>query len=342
MARIQTALTTLLDIHSPVVVPPMTFASGGKLAGEVTKAGGFGFAAPGFQDPATFARELDVVRNILSLGPDIPLPIGVGAICWLLDAKPELVATLDAALEHRVKSIWLSFGNDLGKWVAHVRQFDQNRKVPHKTLVWVLVNSVAEAERAANEWKADIIIVQGIEAGGHGHGQALPLLTLFPLVKSALPNGPPLVAAGGLSNGAHIAALLTLGADGCVIGTRYLATPESTYTDNQKAAVLGADLTVRSVLFDELSGLLAWPKGVDGRAIANKLLEDEAKGIPLEERKKLYMEAVKNNDTSRTAVWAGVSVALVNEITAAGTLTRTIHQEIITHIKQASALIKAV
>jgi hypothetical protein len=60
----------------------------------------------------------------------------------------------------------------------------------------------------------------GVESGGHGASYALPLLNLLPLTLAAMPaDSPPVLAAGGLANGGHVAAALTLGADGVVLGT---------------------------------------------------------------------------------------------------------------------------
>ena len=117
--------------------------------------------ALGTSDRASFTCELDEARNILSTPRDTPLQIGVGYLGWMLDEGGNSVDTLHVALEQRVSSIWLSFGNDLGKWVETIRQYDQNRKEAHKTLVWILVNTVAEAEVASNKWKADVLVVQG-------------------------------------------------------------------------------------------------------------------------------------------------------------------------------------
>jgi nitronate monooxygenase len=125
-----------------------------------------------------------------------------------------------------------------------------------------------------------------------------------------------LVAAGGLVNGAQVAALLTLGASGALLGTRFLLTPESIYAPEYKDALLSATRTVRTFVFDEVASLV-WPDGIDGRALPNQTLVDDAKGLPLEERKKTYMEAKKKHDVMYAAVWAGSSVALVNELVAA-------------------------
>jgi nitronate monooxygenase len=112
--------------------------------------------------------------------------------------------------------------------------------------------------------------------------------------------------------------MLVLGASGAALGTRFLLTPESTYSLNQKYALLAAVDTVRTLAFDEVRSTTGWPQGVDGRALLNKTVEDKANGIGLEERKKLFLEAVKNDDTSRGVTWAGTSIGLMNEINGAG------------------------
>lgn len=113
----------------------------------------------------------------------------------------------------------------------------------------------------------------GNESGGHGLSSSLPLLTLFPLLsKVALENnGPPLLAAGGLATGSQIASLLTLGASGVVLGTRFLLSPESFYSDVQRHALVEANSSqsVRTMAFDYARNTLGWPKGVDGRGLRN-------------------------------------------------------------------------
>lgn len=116
-------------------------------------------------------------------------------------------------------------------------------------------------------------MITGIEAGGHGSSSSPPLLTLIPSILSISPSdGPPILAAGGLSHGAHIASLLALGADGVVLGTRFLLSPESLYTDPQRQALVAAGLTssVRTMAFDHVRSTLGWPQGIDGRGLRNR------------------------------------------------------------------------
>jgi nitronate monooxygenase len=85
-------------------------------------------------------------------------------------------------------------------------------------------------------------------------------------------DGPLIVAAGGIMTGSHIAALLTTGAHGCLLGTRFLTAKDSYYTQSQREAMLAAksnDATERTLAFDYMVGSLGWPKGINGRALKN-------------------------------------------------------------------------
>jgi nitronate monooxygenase len=98
------------------------------------------------------------------------------------------------------------------------------------------VGSVAEAQAAADAG-CDVIVVQGIEAGGHvrGHSALLPLLSAVLEVTDV-----PVLAAGGIGDGRALAAVLAAGADGARIGTRFIATAESGAHPEYKSAVLAA------------------------------------------------------------------------------------------------------
>ena len=79
----------------------------------------------------------------------------------------------------------------------------------------------------------------GNESGGHGGATAPSAFILVSEVLAALPspNAPPILVAGGLANGTQVAAYLALGTAGAVLGTRFLLTPESPYSDAQKAEI---------------------------------------------------------------------------------------------------------
>ena len=83
--------------------------------------------------------------------------------------------------------------------------------------------------------------------------------------------GPPVLAAGGMVHGGHLASILALGASGVVFGTRFALSPESAYSDVERKALIEAKTssTVRTVAFDEARNTLGWPRGIDGRGLRN-------------------------------------------------------------------------
>lgn len=228
---------------------------------------------------------------------DQTLRVGVGFLVWLLEKNPSKAEELiSIALDNRVQAVWFSFGEDIGRWVRYVREHDPRAGSKDAVKIFIQLSTVQELKVAITEWNADVIIVQGLrhlkryqncfayfsffvgnEAGGHGLKASLPLLNLFPLLANVASqlNGPPLLAAGGLATGSQVASLLTLGASGVVLGTRFLLSPESLYTDPQREALLAADssLSVRTMAFDYARNTLGWPKGVDGRGLRNGITE---------------------------------------------------------------------
>jgi hypothetical protein len=115
----------------------------------------------GFDSSATLKSTLQSVRTKLGISANIPVPVGVGFIGWILDNTeasddPRIIPVLDEL----PTAVWFAFGNDLGKYIAQVHAYDAKRA--HKTIIFVIVNSVAEALLAANEWNVDVLVVQGI------------------------------------------------------------------------------------------------------------------------------------------------------------------------------------
>ncbi|KAG6888112.1 hypothetical protein C0992_009607 [Termitomyces sp. T32_za158] len=338
--RIRTSLTKLLNTNLPIISAPMAFASAVDLASAVTAASAFGMIGAGFSSSEELKGYFRAIRGKLNIPDYAPVPIGIGFIGWILD-KTETSddPRIKTILEEKPMAIWFAFGEDLGKYISQVRAFDAERD--HKTIIFVMINSVEAAVQAANEWQVDVIVAQGIEAGGHGSSEAPPLLSLLPAVLRAVPNGPLVVAAGGISTGSQIAALLTMGAAGVVLGTRFLFTTECTYPPEKKEALIKADLnsTTRSLAFDEVGRTMGWPPKHDGRAITNKIISDMAEGLDLQERLAKFDESAALGDTSRLIVWAGVGVGLTQEITSAGDVVNELYSDLVTTLKSASGLI---
>lgn len=98
-------------------------------------------------------------------------------------------------------------------------------------------------------------------------------------VLDVVPPQFPVIAAGGLANGVDVASVIKAGASGACLGTRFLLTPESSYTEVQKQVLIKAttDAAVRTMAFDHVQGTVGWwPEGVDGRGIINGKHDEEA------------------------------------------------------------------
>ncbi|KAG5335757.1 hypothetical protein C0989_000435 [Termitomyces sp. Mn162] len=318
----------------------MAFASAVDLASEVTAASAFGMIGAGFSSSQELKGYLQAVRTKLNISEHAPVPIGIGFIGWILDkTESSDDPRIENILKEKPVAIWFAFGVDLGKYIAQVRTFDAKRD--HKTIIFVIVNSVEGALQAANEWKVDVIVAQGIEAGGHGGSEAPPLLSLLQAILHAIPNGPLIVAAGGVSTGSQIAALLTMGAAGVVLGTRFLFTTECTYPPEKKEVLIKANLnsTTRSLAFDEVGRTMGWPPKHDGRAITNNIIHDMQEGLDVRERLARFDASVASGDTSRLIVWAGVGVGLTQKITSVADVVMELSNDLISALKSASGLI---
>ncbi|EJU03899.1 inosine monophosphate dehydrogenase [Dacryopinax primogenitus] len=321
----------------------MTFVSGGLLAAEVTRAGGFGFLAIEFRfGIERFQADFALARERLGTPEGEVLPIGVGVIGWMLDAPIGVKEMLKWAIMQGVKAVWLSFGEDIGKWVQFVREADEERGDGRKTLVAVQLGTVQQMKVAAEEWKVDIIVAQGSEAGGHSWAAASSTATLLTQVQAALPAPRPIIlAAGGVSSGAHIASYLALGASGVVVGTLFAGTEESVYDPFSKDVILkaGYDDAVRTTLWDRVQ-TYPWPKGIDGRAICQQLRDDDAAGLGIDQIREKIKEDAKEGNRSREIVWAGYPAAYIKQIRPAKDVVEQLHRETVECLRLGTTLVK--
>jgi nitronate monooxygenase len=232
IVTITTRLTKQFGIEHPIVLAPMTPASGGALASAVAAAGGLGLLGGGYVDRVWFERESAKVNR-----PDV----GAGFITWTIPEDPGL---LDVALERHPRAMMLSF-SDPGPYAARIKKAG----VP-------LICQVHTLEHAfhAVDIGADVVVAQGTEAGGHGWA-VRSTMPFVPAVVDALAARAPhvlVLAAGGIADGRGLAASLMLGADGVLMGTRFWATQEALVPDAAKAKVLQAtgDETIRTSVYD--------------------------------------------------------------------------------------------
>ncbi|KAL4866395.1 hypothetical protein BDV12DRAFT_135986 [Aspergillus spectabilis] len=333
-------------IKTPLVASaPMLNIATAPLAISVSVAGGLGFLAGGFDVSAlesNFEEAVQLIKQSESplqqiYASDGILPIGVGFLNWGAD----LPKSIAAIKKYRPCAAWLfgprSIPNDLRPWVEQVRAVTDG-----KTRIWVQVGTVAEAVAVAEALDPDVLVVQGSDAGGHGLAQSASIVTLVPEVKDALAKRQagkdiPLLAAGGITDGRGMAASLSLGASGAVMGTRFLASSEAKiargYQDEVLRASDGGVSTVRSTVYDRVRGILDWPVRYDGRGLINQSYIDAVqKGISDEENGALYEEELKKGDmgwgpNARLTTYAGTGVGLVRDKLSAAEIVASVIQE---------------
>lgn len=105
-------------------------------------------------------RELSIARGLLQTVDHNTLQIGVGFLVWRLERDPVTAEQLiSIAIDHCVQAVWLAFGADLGRWISYIRS--RARKTGNAIKIFVQISTVDQALQAVNEWKADVIVIQG-------------------------------------------------------------------------------------------------------------------------------------------------------------------------------------
>jgi len=319
---IRNSLTELLNIEHPIVLAAMDLVADARLACAVSQAGGFGFLGAGYGDEAWLERELAILAKE---DMERRLSIGVGFITWSLAKKPWL---LERALAIKPRAIWLSFG-DPEPFVRSIKDAG--------VLLVCQVQSVAMAADAVSKG-ADVIVAQGGEAGGHGISQGA--FTLAPAIVDAVGDRVPVLLAGGAADGRGLAAAVTLGTQGIVVGTRFYASQEAAGSQSAKQRIVAArgDETLRSIVFD-ISRKNIWPHPFTGRCLKNAHLDRwsglESELMQREDVLNAFESARCVDDFDTAPVIAGEACELIHEILSAGEIVhRTVRdaERILTNV----------
>ncbi len=323
---IETRLTREWGLDLPIMLAPMALAGGGELAAACAEAGAFGMVGGGYGELDWTRREWGLATRRLA-NTAAAQRVGCGFITWKLDQD---ASALDWVLDQPLapKAVFLSFGDPRpyaariaaagARLVCQVQRLDQ---VPQ-----------------AVEAGAGLIVAQGGAAGGHGAAAATARSTMVfvPEVADWLAAHAPdvlLLGAGGIADGRGLAALLMLGADGALIGSRLWASAEALPAAAAKAQAVAADgdATARSPIFDVLRRK-DWPAEYDFRALRNALhrewegREAELRADPAAARS-AFDAAVAAGDFAGANVTVGEAVGLIRDVPGAGELLRRICAE---------------
>ncbi len=309
---IRTRVCDLLGIDHPIVLGGMGSATSPELVSAVSNGGGLGT-----QGCYRLTGE-EVRERVAAIRERTEKPFALNFLIFLIRED-----NFSAALEARPMAVafaWPRPDQDLKPY------FDRVHEAGSK--VMFMTGEVQEAKRAA-EAGADIIVAQGTEGGGHVGWMAAS--ALVPMVVDAVTPVPVLVA-GGIADGRGLAAALALGAEGVLLGTRFLATDESPIHPSFKQAILDSDGhdTFLSEIHDIAVGQV-WP-GAMARARRNRFTErwagrEWALRQNQAEANASLQAAQKRGDAGEASLLFGQDAGLINSIEPAGEVVRRIAAE---------------
>ena len=211
-------ITQLFNIQYPIIQAGMIWNSGWKLASAASNAGILGLIGAGSMYPDVLREHIQKCKK----ATDKPFGINVPML------YPNIEEIMNIIVEEEVKIVFTSAGNPKTwtKWLQ-----DKGITVVH------VVSSVKFALKA-QEAGVDAIVAEGFEAGGHNGRDETTTLTLIPMVREQL--HIPLIAAGGIATGKAMLACMVLGADGVQVGSRFVASEESSAHQAFKQVVVDA------------------------------------------------------------------------------------------------------
>lgn len=308
---IRTPFTELLEIEHPVVSAGMGGgATSGELVGHVSEAGGLGVIGASFVPPPELEEMVMCAREVTSK------PIGINLLLHAAEDRLDDVLRANPAV---LSTAWPRDDQDLRAIFG--RAHERGVRVMH------MVPKVEDAV-AAVDAGADVIVAQGCEGGGHV-GEIGTTVIVRQVVKEVAPI--PVLAAGGFADGAGLAAALALGADGVLLGTRFLATEEAPVEGSYKRAIVSSDGsdTIVTTVADTLSGR-DWP-GAWARMRRTRFIEEWLGREPELRRRRqaawAILEEAEVSDPDYGLMWIGQAAGLVDSIIPAGDVVRHIVEE---------------
>lgn len=211
-------ITALFKVQYPLIQAGMIWNSGWKLASAVSNAGGLGIIGAGSMYPDILQEHITKCKRATSkpFGVNIPM------------LYPNIDEIIEIVIKEKIPIVCTSAGNP---------KIYTSRLKQHGITVVHVVSSVKFALKAQDAG-VDAVVAEGFEAGGHNGRDETTTFTLIPMVKQQIQI--PLIAAGGIADGKGMLAAMILGADGVQIGSRFVASYESSAHQDFKKEVVKA------------------------------------------------------------------------------------------------------
>jgi enoyl-[acyl-carrier protein] reductase II len=295
----------LFNIEHPIIQAGMIWCSGWELAAAVSNAGGLGLIGSGSMYPDILREHIQKCKK----ATDKPFGVNVPLL------YPDIEKHMQVIMEEGVKIVFTSAGNPK-TWTGILKE---------KGITVVHVVSNVKFAVKSMEAGVDAIVAEGFEAGGHNGREETTTMVLIPMISKAV--NIPVIAAGGIASGRQMLAAMALGADGVQIGSRFVASNESSAHEHFKKAVITTN---------EGDTLLTMKQLVPVRLIKNKFFKQieaaEMNCASPEELKQILGRArakkgMFEGDMDEGELEIGQASAMIREIKPAAEIVAEILQE---------------
>jgi len=295
----------LLKIEYPIIQAGMIWCSGWRLAAAVSNAGGLGLIGAGSMYPEVLRDHIRKCKSATNnpFGVNVPL------------LYPNINEHIQIIMDEDVKVVFTSAGNP-ATWTSLLKE-------KGITVIHVIANTKFAKKSA--ECGVDAIVAEGFEAGGHNGREETTTLCLIPIIKEAV--DIPIIAAGGIGSGKAMLACFALGAEGVQIGSRFVASTESSAHDLFKQKVIESN---------EGDTLLTMKQLTPVRLMKNKFYKEfidaELRGASIEELKIILGRArakkgMFEGDLEEGELEIGQVSASIHSIKPAGEIVHEIWNE---------------
>ena len=298
-------ITSLFGIEYPIIQAGMIWCSGWELASAVSNAGGLGLIGAGSMYPDVLRQHIQKCKKATSkpFGVNVPL------------LYPNIEEIMQIIIEEKVPIVFTSAGNPK-TWTSKLKE--------HGIIV---VHVVANKKFAlkCEEAGVDAIVAEGFEAGGHNGREETTTLVLIPIIRAA--TNLPLIAAGGIASGSSMLACFALGAEAVQMGTRFVASLESSGHSSFKNRVVESEEGETMLMLKQLT-----PVRMMRNKFFHQIADDEAKGSSIEELKLILGRArakkgMFEGDMDEGELEIGQVAAAVHKIIPAGEIVKEVWEE---------------
>ncbi len=298
-------IATLFNIEYPIIQAGMIWCSGWELASAVSNSGGLGLIGAGSMYPEVLRTHIRKCKEATKkpFGVNVPL------------LYPDIEKIFDIILEEKVNIVFTSAGNPV-TWTSKLKENGI-------TVVHVISNTkfALNCEQAG----VDALVAEGFEAGGHNGREETTTMVLIPLIKSV--TNLPLIAAGGIGTGAAMLAAMALGAEGVQMGTRFVASEESSGHSSFKDRVIHSAEGETMLMMKKLT-----PVRLMKNNFFQQISEAEARGAGSEELKNILGRArakqgMFEGDLNEGELEIGQISAFIKDIKPAGQIVKDVWNE---------------